>query len=52
MAANILIGVLIFGYASWALFNFIKKSKNGKCTSCSLKKSCSSSCSSISDIQK
>lgn len=44
---NIIIGGLIFGYASWALYNFIKKSKKGKCASCAVAKNCSSSCCSV-----
>lgn len=47
MIANIVIGGLIFGYAGWALWRFIKKSKEGKCAACSAKKSCpGSTCSS------
>ncbi|PLR90082.1 FeoB-associated Cys-rich membrane protein [Bacillus sp. T33-2] len=45
MIANILIGAAIFGYAGWALYRFINKSRQGKCAACSLKNSCSSSCS-------
>ncbi|WP_102271946.1 FeoB-associated Cys-rich membrane protein [Cytobacillus massiliigabonensis] len=50
MFVNIIIGGLIFGYASWSLIKFIKKSKQGKCAGCSVKNSCSSSCHSISDV--
>ncbi|WP_054954670.1 FeoB-associated Cys-rich membrane protein [Paenibacillus dakarensis] len=46
MLASIIIGVLIFGYAGWTLFSYIKKTKKGKCAGCSLAKTCSSSCSS------
>ncbi|MGG0719269.1 FeoB-associated Cys-rich membrane protein [Robertmurraya massiliosenegalensis] len=42
MMVNIIIGGLIFGYASWALWKFIKRSKQGKCASCDIKGSCSS----------
>lgn len=45
MVANIVIGVAIFGYASWALVKFIQKSKKGKCAACDLQNSCSSQCS-------
>ncbi|MBU8880054.1 FeoB-associated Cys-rich membrane protein [Bacillus sp. FJAT-29790] len=48
MVVNFIIGGLIFGYASWSLIKFIKKSKQGKCASCSAKKSCTSSCGPIS----
>ncbi|MCM3125353.1 FeoB-associated Cys-rich membrane protein [Mesobacillus sp. AQ2] len=44
MIANILIGGAIFGYAGWAFYRFIKKSKEGKCAACSIQSSCSSSC--------
>ena len=42
MIANIVIGTAIFGYAGWALFRHVKKSKQGKCAACSSKSSCSS----------
>ncbi|MBT2644810.1 FeoB-associated Cys-rich membrane protein [Bacillus sp. ISL-41] len=45
MIANILIGGAIFGYAGWAFYRFIKKSKEGKCAACSIQSSCSTSCS-------
>ncbi len=40
MVANIVIGGLIFGYAGWVLWKYIKKSKEGKCAACAVKKSC------------
>lgn len=46
LAINILIGVLVFGYATWTLTSFIRKSKKGKCASCELNKNCQSSCDS------
>jgi len=49
MIVNIIIGGLIFGYAGWALYKFIKKSKQGKCAACSVKNSCNTSCSSETD---
>ncbi|MBO1582372.1 FeoB-associated Cys-rich membrane protein [Bacillus sp. XF8] len=46
MMVNIVIGAIIFGYAGYTLFNFVKRSKKGKCAACSLNKSCqSNSCS-------
>ncbi|WCK55710.1 FeoB-associated Cys-rich membrane protein [Aneurinibacillus sp. Ricciae_BoGa-3] len=45
MVFNILIGILIFGYAGWTLFRFVNKSKEGKCAGCSIKNSCQSGCS-------
>lgn len=44
MIANLVIGAVIFGYASWALIRFINKSKKGKCAACDLQKSCKSDC--------
>ncbi|MFE8696242.1 FeoB-associated Cys-rich membrane protein [Cytobacillus sp. FJAT-53684] len=49
MLFNLLIGGLIFGYASWSLFKFIKKSKQGKCAGCSQRNSCTSACDPISE---
>jgi hypothetical protein len=49
MIANILIGGAIFGYAGWAFFRFIQKSKQGKCAACALQDSCSTSCSTVQD---
>ncbi|WP_210364702.1 FeoB-associated Cys-rich membrane protein [Bacillus sp. REN3] len=49
MLVNILIGSAIFGYAGWAFYRFISKSKQGKCAACSLQSSCSSSCSTVKD---
>ncbi|WP_280521353.1 FeoB-associated Cys-rich membrane protein [Paenibacillus mangrovi] len=40
----LIIGV-IFAYAAWTLFRYVKKSKKGACASCSLNKSCQSACS-------
>ncbi|PEY42582.1 FeoB-associated Cys-rich membrane protein [Bacillus cereus] len=46
MMVNIIIGAVIFGYAGYTLFNFVKRSKKGKCAACSLNRSCpSKSCS-------
>ncbi|WP_040204394.1 FeoB-associated Cys-rich membrane protein [Neobacillus jeddahensis] len=47
MIASIIIGIVIFGYAGWALVRFINKSKQGKCAACGVKDSCSSQCSPI-----
>jgi radical SAM protein with 4Fe4S-binding SPASM domain len=45
MILNLLLGALIFGYAAFTLFRFVKKSRQGKCSACSMKDSCSSICS-------
>ncbi|MCH4986090.1 FeoB-associated Cys-rich membrane protein [Macrococcoides goetzii] len=37
---NVLLFVLIFGYATYTLYKFFKKSKAGKCNSCDLNDSC------------
>ncbi|MDQ0417382.1 flagellar biogenesis protein FliO [Croceifilum oryzae] len=44
MIANLLIGILIFGYAGWTIMRFVRKSKQGKCAVCSLNKRCNSVC--------
>ncbi|MFN7249388.1 MAG: FeoB-associated Cys-rich membrane protein [Anaerobacillus sp.] len=41
MIASIIIGIVIFSYAAWSLYKFIKKSKAGKCSGCSEGTSCS-----------
>ncbi|MCT8139373.1 FeoB-associated Cys-rich membrane protein [Anaerobacillus sp. CMMVII] len=41
MVGNVIIGVMIFAYAGWSLYRFIKKSKAGKCASCSEHEGCS-----------
>ncbi|UII56832.1 FeoB-associated Cys-rich membrane protein [Cytobacillus spongiae] len=48
MFANIVIGTAVFGYASWAIYRFINRSKAGKCAACSIRESCSTNCSSQS----
>lgn len=40
MLLNFIIGGLIFFYASWTIYKFVKKSKAGKCASCSEAKRC------------
>ncbi|TDL98315.1 FeoB-associated Cys-rich membrane protein [Macrococcus brunensis] len=37
---NILLALLIFGYAAFTLVKFFKKSKEGKCNSCSVNHDC------------
>ena len=46
MLVNLLIGVVIFGYAVWTLVGFIRRSKEGKCGACDLNRNCKGSCSS------
>ncbi|MBM7645137.1 radical SAM protein with 4Fe4S-binding SPASM domain [Scopulibacillus daqui] len=52
MMISIIIGVLIFGYAALTLIRFVKKSRQGQCASCSMKKSCQSGCSSVSKEER
>lgn len=40
MIVNFIIGALIFAYAGWSLYKFIKQSKEGKCAGCSELKNC------------
>lgn len=40
MLASIIIGVVIFGYAGWALMKYINNSKKGKCAGCAVENSC------------
>ncbi|MGN8844424.1 FeoB-associated Cys-rich membrane protein [Niallia sp. Sow4_A1] len=44
MIASIVIGIVIFGYAGWAFIRHVKKSKEGKCSSCREETSNTSSC--------
>ena len=50
MIVNYVIGVLIFSYAIWTLVRLVRRSREGKCAACELRKSCAgSSCVSPSD---
>ncbi|MFT8320725.1 MAG: FeoB-associated Cys-rich membrane protein [Bacillus sp. (in: firmicutes)] len=53
MFINVLIGGLIFLYAGFALYRFVQKSKQGKCASCSISKSCEakSCCSGVNETE-
>lgn len=46
MVVSVILGALIFGYAVFTLYRFVKRSKMGKCAGCSLSKTCSSACTS------
>jgi len=46
MVISIILGVIIFGYAFWALYSSIKKSKKGVCASCEIADHCHSNCNS------
>lgn len=41
MLINIMLGGLIFGYAGWTIYRYMKKSKEGRCASCAIQQSCS-----------
>ncbi|WP_438433968.1 FeoB-associated Cys-rich membrane protein [Gorillibacterium sp. sgz500922] len=47
MVFSIVFGVAVFGYAGWTIRRHVIKSKEGKCSGCSLGDSCpsASSCS-------
>ncbi|MCA1061787.1 FeoB-associated Cys-rich membrane protein [Rossellomorea aquimaris] len=52
MIVSIVLGLLIFGYASWMVFAFFKKSRQGKCGTCALNKTCKSGCATVSPDQR
>ncbi|MFA9558443.1 FeoB-associated Cys-rich membrane protein [Evansella sp. AB-rgal1] len=41
MIASWILGILIFGYAGYAFYKHIEKSKEGKCAKCDVNKECS-----------
>jgi len=45
MLANIILGTVIFGYAGFAFYRHIQKSKQGKCAACAVKDACNSEAS-------
>ncbi|GAA0133515.1 hypothetical protein YSY43_03550 [Paenibacillus sp. YSY-4.3] len=45
---DIIIVTIVFGYAGWAIYRGLKKSKKGACASCSQKNSCSAGCDTTS----
>ncbi|MEB3101695.1 FeoB-associated Cys-rich membrane protein [Paenibacillaceae bacterium T2] len=45
MFINGLMALLIFGYAGWTLYRFVKKSRQGQCATCSIQKTCQTKCS-------
>ncbi|MGC4377936.1 FeoB-associated Cys-rich membrane protein [Fictibacillus sp. Mic-4] len=49
MVISVVIGVLIFAYAGFTLYRFVKRSKMGKCAGCSLNKSCTTACSEVKE---
>ncbi|MBS4196208.1 FeoB-associated Cys-rich membrane protein [Lederbergia citri] len=50
MIISILLGVLIFGYAIFTIYRFVKRSKMGKCAGCELSKHCPGACSTSSQL--
>ncbi|MFB7642608.1 FeoB-associated Cys-rich membrane protein [Peribacillus butanolivorans] len=45
MLVSFILGALIFGYAVFTLYRFVKRSKMGKCAGCSISDKCASACS-------
>ncbi|KPL57631.1 FeoB-associated Cys-rich membrane protein [Rossellomorea vietnamensis] len=52
MIFSIIVGLLIFGYATWMVVSFFKKSRQGKCGTCALNKTCKSGCATVSSDQR
>lgn len=40
--ANVLVAAAIGGYAVWMVVRHVRRSKEGKCAACAVKKSCES----------
>lgn len=40
MLINGILALLIFGYAGWTLYRYVKKSRQGRCASCEIQKAC------------
>jgi hypothetical protein len=50
---NVIIGVLILGYAGWILYRFVKKSKKGACASCPINSNCTKNqCEDVNHLAK
>lgn len=45
MLINGMLALLIFGYAGWTLYRYVKKSRQGRCASCEIQKACQTKCS-------
>ena len=52
MIFSIFLGLLIFGYAGWALYRSVMRSRKGKCASCGLSKTCKTDCGTFYTQQK
>ncbi|RSK26445.1 FeoB-associated Cys-rich membrane protein [Bacillus sp. HMF5848] len=52
MLVNVAIGAVVFGYAGFTLYRFVKNSSKGKCAACELSKNCSGSSCAVNDIIK
>ncbi|ASI34805.1 MULTISPECIES: FeoB-associated Cys-rich membrane protein [unclassified Exiguobacterium] len=44
---DILIGLIIFGYAGYSLVRFTKKAKKGKCATCEVEPTCKTACDDV-----
>lgn len=41
---DLLIGLAVFGYAAYSLYRYTRKARTGKCATCDIKPTCTSSC--------
>lgn len=41
---DLLVGLTVFGYASYTLYRFTQKAKSGKCATCELESTCTTTC--------
>lgn len=41
---DLLVGLTIFGYASYTLYRFTRKAKSGKCATCEIEPTCTTKC--------
>ncbi|HAL00611.1 MULTISPECIES: FeoB-associated Cys-rich membrane protein [Exiguobacterium] len=44
---DILIGLIVFGYAGFSLVRFTKKAKKGKCATCEVEPTCETACDEV-----
>ncbi|TCI76535.1 FeoB-associated Cys-rich membrane protein [Exiguobacterium sp. SH0S1] len=41
---DLLIGLAVFGYAAYSLYRYTRKAKAGKCATCEIAPTCTTSC--------
>jgi len=44
MVFNIVVGGIIFTYSAWVLVSYVRRSRQGKCAACAMKKTCAARC--------